>query len=112
MIEQLQGTARDAVVAMEEGQTQTSSSVEYATAAGETLESIIQAVASITQMNAQIAYAMDEQQKTAESINANISSISEAADQVASASEQATVNASKVVERAEELNQAISGFRL
>lgn len=75
IIESLQRGAREAVSVMEEGRSEAQVSVEQAAKAGDTLQSIVAAVATINEMNDQIATAADQQGKVAEEINQSISNI-------------------------------------
>ena len=83
MIEQLQNGAREAVRAMEEGRQQATSSVEQARHAGQSLETISQAVARIRDMNQHMADAAKQQGEVASEINRNLVTITQVADQTA-----------------------------
>lgn len=91
MIERLQAGAQDAVKAMEQGRTRAQAGVTQAAEAGASLETITNAVSTISDMNAMIATAAEEQSVVAEEINLNITSISDMADKMA-ASSQKSVN--------------------
>ncbi len=72
MIEHLQQGADSAVSAMDKGIETVGASVQQATRTGETLASITAAVNSISEINAQIACAIEEQSAVAEDINRNV----------------------------------------
>lgn len=75
IIERLQSGAKDAVVSMTENAEKASSTVEESARAGDALNAITAAVASINDMNTQIASAAEEQASTAEEINRNVIAI-------------------------------------
>lgn len=75
MIERLQQGVKNAVVAMGRGQDKAKSSVEKAETAGHSLDEINKAVATITEMNIQIASASEQQSNVSEEINKNVLTI-------------------------------------
>ena len=75
MIENLQSGTREAVDVMERGQRMTGETVDQANKAGEALQAIAAAVATITNMTTQVASAAEEQNAVAEEINSNIVNI-------------------------------------
>jgi methyl-accepting chemotaxis protein len=83
MIERLQGGAKEAVTVMEQGQARADASVTQAGRAEQALASIAQAVGVISDMNAQIATAAEEQSAVAEDINRNVTQISHVVHEVA-----------------------------
>ena len=80
MISVLQDGARSAVSVMEKSREQAQSSVSHAQQAATALAGIGQRVNEITEMNTQIAAAVEQQGAVSESINRSISSIRDAAD--------------------------------
>lgn len=80
MIERLQAGAQQAVEAMAASQRRAEANVEQANRAGESLGSITGAVATIREMNAQIASAAEQQSAVAAEINRNIMRISQLAN--------------------------------
>ncbi|MGM0593912.1 MAG: methyl-accepting chemotaxis protein [Pseudomonadota bacterium] len=80
MIDRLQTGSRDAVTVMERSRQQANASTERSAEAGSSLEAITTAVSQITQMNAQIADASEQQRGVTEEINRNIMNISEIAE--------------------------------
>jgi methyl-accepting chemotaxis protein len=80
MISVLQEGARSAVSVMKKSREQAQSSVSHAQQAASALAGIGQRVNEITEMNTQIAAAVEQQGAVSESINRSISSIRDAAD--------------------------------
>jgi methyl-accepting chemotaxis protein len=72
MIARLQDGAKNAVSVMAQGRRQAELSVEQAGKAGESLQAITGAIGSISQMNEQIAAAVEQQTAAAESINQSL----------------------------------------
>lgn len=112
MIQALQDGARNAVSVMEEGRNQAQSSVEQASRAGESLNAITQAVETISDMNAQIATASEEQTAVAEEINRNIVDISDVADQTADGSQQTAAASQDLARLAEQLQSLVGQFKV
>ncbi|MBT8768388.1 methyl-accepting chemotaxis protein [Metapseudomonas boanensis] len=81
LIAQLQKTAEEAVLIMENGRRQADEGVERVQQADQALAGISDAVANIADMADQIAAATEEQSAVAEQINQSISSIAHLADQ-------------------------------
>ncbi len=104
IIERLQTNARSAVNVMTTGCEKTNASVEQATGAGTTLESMNQAISTITDMNIQIASASEQQTQVAEDINRSVVNISNIANETAGGAEK-TGNA------ALELNGLVKGLQ-
>ncbi len=107
MIERLQSGAQDAVKAMEQGRSRAQVGVEQAAEAGVSLETIAQAVGTISDMNTQIATAAEEQSVVAEEINLNIVSISDMADKIAGESGSGGVDATQISSACDEIHAAV-----
>ncbi|MFQ2648789.1 methyl-accepting chemotaxis protein [Aeromonas caviae] len=75
MIEQLQGNARQAVGLMAESVQQVDKGVEQVTQAGTQLDTIVQRVQGVADMNRQIAAASEQQSSVAEEMNANLEQV-------------------------------------
>lgn len=112
MIEGLQGNAGKAVTAMERGQAQARDSVEQAGQAGESLEAITTAVTNISDMNAQIASAAEQQSAVAEEINRNVSNIGQSVDETARGSEQISRASEELSRLAADLQEKVGRFRV
>ncbi|OOG26195.1 methyl-accepting chemotaxis protein [Thioalkalivibrio denitrificans] len=112
MIERLQGNAGGAVEAMEKGRLRARESVEEAARAGSSLEAITGAVGNISDMNAQIASAAEEQSAVAEEINRNVVNIREAVDDTAQGSGQISTASDELARLAADLRNLVSRFRV
>ncbi|MCU7842069.1 MAG: methyl-accepting chemotaxis protein [Candidatus Thiodiazotropha sp. (ex Troendleina suluensis)] len=88
MIERLQLGAKEAAQAMDKGQDKARHSLDQVEQADSALKEINNVVASIKEMNAQIATAAEEQGTVAEEINRNIVSISDLSSESAEGAEQ------------------------
>jgi methyl-accepting chemotaxis protein len=112
IIGRLQEAAGNAVSAMDAGRSKAQQSVDYAANAGHALQSISQAVGTISDMNAQIASAAEEQNAVAEEINRNIVNISQIADQSAAGATQTEAASDELAHLANELQGLMQRFRL
>ncbi|WP_019625428.1 PAS domain-containing methyl-accepting chemotaxis protein [Thioalkalivibrio sp. ALJT] len=110
MIETLQSGAREAMSAMRGSQEQAADGVEKARAAGDSLVTIREAVAQITEMNTQIATAVEEQSAVSEEINRNVTSIRDVASETGSVSGQARDASERMQAEAVELKALIQRF--
>nr|WP_275285022.1 methyl-accepting chemotaxis protein [Thiospirillum jenense] len=112
MIEQLQAGANEAVSAMHLGQQQAQDSVNKAQDAGAALGAITDSVATIADMNHQIASAAEQQSAVAEEINRNIINISQVADRTSSGAEQTTRATERLAELARRLRTQLDQFHV
>ncbi|WP_200283508.1 methyl-accepting chemotaxis protein [Rhabdochromatium marinum] len=112
MIQRLQAAAKEAVTAMGDGQTQAQESVTKAVEAGAGLDSITNAVSTITEMNQQIASASEEQSAVAEEINRNIVNISQVADRTSMGAERMSESTERLKHLAQTLRDQLQQFRL
>jgi methyl-accepting chemotaxis protein len=112
MIERLQAGANDAVHVMEQARTQADSSVAQATEAGESLAEITGAVNTISDMNAQIACAAEQQSAVAAEINGNVVSISDVANQTATGAEQTTQSSVALSDLSHQLSNLVARFKV
>lgn len=110
MIEKLQTGAKNAVNVMETGRQQAQNGVEQASKAGQSLQLITQSVATINDMNTQIAGAAKEQSKVAEEINRNVVNISQVADETANNVSQVADKSSELGNLASALNTEVERF--
>lgn len=111
MIEKLQVGSKNAVQAMEKGREKATAGVEHAKEASEALEAITRSVATINEMNTQIASAAEEQSSVSEEINKNIISIREVSEQTASGSAQTTSTSHELAGLASQLQSLVSQFK-
>ena len=112
MIDKIQSGASQAMTAMEESQRNTHATVEQAAVAGESLESISNAVTNISDMNTQIASAAEEQRAVADEIARNIENISQIATVTTNASTQTAEASGSLSDLAENLEKLVSKFKL
>lgn len=112
MIEKIQSGASEAMKAMEDSKTRTSSTVEQAAEAGTALETISQAVAAISDMNTQIASAAEEQSSVAEEISKSIESISEVAQVTANGATKTAASSDSLADLSDKLQSVVAHFKL
>jgi methyl-accepting chemotaxis protein len=103
MIERLQQGADRAVTVMDKGIETVAASVKQATQTGDTLNTITEAVNSISDINTQIASAIEEQSIVAEDINKNVVSV----DQLSQESDDA---ASSIAAANDDLQKLAAGL--
>jgi len=96
---------------LHKGSEQAQAGVDQAAEAGNSLESITQAIAQINDMNIQIANAAEEQSAVAEEINRNITNISDVADQAAGGARETTQASEQVAMLSEKLGGLVSQFK-
>ena len=112
MIENLQGGAREAVRVMERASEMARKGEEQVEAAAESLGEIAGEVASINNMNTQIATAAEQQTAVAEEVNRNINTIAAAADNTAEGARQNAQVSEALVNYAHQLEGLVKRFRL
>lgn len=112
MITKLQTGSRGAVEAMEEGRTQAHSSVEQANMAGQALEKITAAVATIHDLNTQIASAAEEQTAVSEEINKNVVQINQMAEHTSDGATQTSAASEQLAQLALELQGLVKQFKV
>jgi methyl-accepting chemotaxis protein len=95
MIETLQRGANEAVQVMDQAQVQAQDGVDQVKKVAQALTDIAEAVATITDMNGQIASAAEEQSAAAEEINRNIMAINDVTGETADGANE-TAAASKI----------------
>jgi len=111
-IEKLQAGAKEAVLAMEQGRNQAQRGTEMAQKAANSLDAIASAVASINDMNTQIAAAAEEQSAVSEEINRNIVNISQISEQTATGASQTTAASTDLSQLAIELQKIVAQFKI
>jgi methyl-accepting chemotaxis protein len=112
MIERLQSGASNAVKVMEKARAQGKKGVDQVEKAAESLAEIAGAVATINDMNTQIASAAEEQSAVAEEINRNVVNISQAAVQSASGSAQTASSSEDLARLAGQLQNLVGRFKM
>ncbi len=111
MIDQLQGSAREAVTTMDQARQEASDSVGYATAAGELLENIVTAVSRIAEMNFQVSTATEEQAQVANEIHNNVSQFSIGLSEVSESAAQSALASEEIARLSGGLQDQVSTFR-
>jgi methyl-accepting chemotaxis protein len=111
MIEGLQVGTRNAVQVMEQGRSKAQASVQQAAGAGESLSSITGVVGTISDMNAQIASAAEQQGAVAEEINRNIVNISQITGQTAAGASQIASASKELVQFAVRMQGLVGSFK-
>ncbi len=111
VIEQLQSGARNAAEVMHRGRAQVDSSVLQAQQAGSSLTSITIAVASISDMNTQIASAAEQQSAVSDEISQNVVNINQVADRVTESASQTAQASSQLAHLAAGLQTLVGQFK-
>lgn len=112
MIEKLQAGSKQAVEVMEQGRSQAQQGAEMAHDAASSLDAIVRAVASINEMNTQIAAAAEEQSAVSEEINRNVVNISQISEQTANGAEQTTASSADLYRLANDLQELVGLFKI
>jgi len=111
MIERLQKSSGEAVNVMGNGRSLAEQTVDQAGQTRVSLDTITQAVNSISEMNASISVAADEQSKVADEINRNIVTISDISHQTASGSNEIAQHSEELTRLAQTLKGLVGAFR-
>ncbi len=112
IIEQLQTGTKDAVVSMGSSREQAQQTVEQAGKAEIALDSILQAVDKINDMNTHIATASEEQAAVSEEINGNVQNISDVAQQTVIEAKETVTASTRIAQLAEDIKEMTSTFRV
>ncbi len=112
MITELQEGSRQAAAAMEQGQKLTEESVASTEETSQSIGEIIAAIASINDMNTQIASAAEEQAAVVEDINRNIVNISAIAGETAERSQETDTTLQDMEKQVSALQQLLAQFKL
>jgi len=112
IIERLQNQAKNAATVIERSQLQAHKSVEQTGKAGSTLKRIVDAVATIHDMNAQIATAADEQSHVAEDMNRSIISISNIAENTGLAARKTVGATAMISDEITDLHKLMEQFQI
>ncbi len=111
MIERIQASARNAVSVMDGGSSQAGDSVQQVAMAEGSLQSIIEAIDSIHELNARTASASEEQSASAEQIRNNIKEVGCIATQAAILAEQTADSGEKLAGLTADLNTQVDHFK-
>jgi len=112
MIEKLQAGSKSAAEVMQQGCEQAHTGVEEVNKAAVSLTAITSAVATISDMNIQIASAAEEQSAVAEEMNRNITNINQVAELTATGAGQTTVASEELARLAVELQELVQQFKV
>ncbi len=112
LISALQSGASNAFDKMTSSRDRARATVDQAQHAGESLAAITRAVATISEMNTQIASAATEQEAVAEDINRNVISIADVSEHTATASGQTASSGMELARLGEELRGMVSQFKV
>jgi methyl-accepting chemotaxis protein len=112
MIERLQAGASNAVRVMEAARVKGKLGVDQVERAAESLAEIAGAVATINDMNTQIASAAEEQSAVAEEVNRNVVNISHGSAQSARGTEQAALAGGELARLATDLHRLVAQFKV
>lgn len=111
LIDSLQLRSKQAVNVMASGNKYTHNCIESAQAAAEQLDTVVESIASIDDMSAQIALAVTEQQTVTEDVTCNINNINSVAQKVGSGATAADEESKKLLALVGELEQQINRFK-
>ncbi|MEW8285713.1 MAG: HAMP domain-containing methyl-accepting chemotaxis protein [Candidatus Thiodiazotropha endolucinida] len=112
IIEKLQNKSQDAVAAMEAGSNQVLVTVKQAQQGGASLQAISESIATIRDMNTQIATASEQQSAVADEINQSIVRIAQVSDESATGTEQLDRTSIELAGLANQLQENISNFKV
>ena len=111
MIRELQAGSTSAVEVMETGRGLVQASVSRAEAAGEALQSITQATATISGLNQQIANAAEEQASVTEEVTHSVDRIRHQAEQTVTATQQDAAATERIATLLGQLEKFVGRFR-
>jgi methyl-accepting chemotaxis protein len=112
MIERLQSGTGEAVKAMEVSHDQAHTGVEQAQQAGAALRSILQSIATISEMSNMIAAAAEQQHTATEGVDRRILNIGDVADRSAHGAEEVARATEELGRLAAELGETVRAFKL
>lgn len=112
LIEALQSGAEGSASAMQSSQSHAASTVDQARLAGESLDSIMQAVSVIADMNTQIATAAEEQSSVASEIERSVHNIHQISEQTAVGANQTSSASAGLAQLSSELQQLVATFKV
>ena len=112
MIEKLQSAAQDAVLSMDASMKSTEETIAIAEQAGVSLDSILQAVEFIKDMNDMIASAAEEQSLVAEEINKNVVNIVDLSQTSTDSVQQINQSSDELASQADKLHGMVGQFRI
>lgn len=111
IIAQLQSSAKDAVGSMEQGIKEVDTGNEIAQEAGESINSIVKGLSTVSDMNLQIATATEEQHATAEEMNKNVHEISTMSTSIYDDSKQIANQSADLAQMSIRLKVLVDNFK-
>lgn len=112
IIERLQHKVKDAVTAMESGQTQVDSTVEQAANANQSLTSIKESVRNMNKLNGSIDGAISQQNQSATTINETITVIETISQNTVNNTQQIKNSANRLGSLTQEMQKLVKQFNL
>jgi aerotaxis receptor len=110
MIEKLQSGSRASVQSMKKAESQTRHCVDQAQSTSDTINHVTEAISNITEMNRQIATAVEEQSKVAEEVNHNITALSDLSKDVSTTAEETESITTEVIGLSDSLHEMSEQF--
>ena len=112
MIQRLQTGTSAAVSAMENSYEQAKKTVEQSEETGNALEQIHQAIGNISNMNIQVAAAVEQQSAVADDIARDVEEISSGFEETTAGANQTSEASNQLTGMASQLQKLVSGFRV
>jgi len=112
IIESLLKRASQAVDVMERNQERASDSVNRAQATAQTLQEILDSVATISEMNLMVASSAEEQSSVAEEVSKNIERINEFSEQTVEDAKSTAAFTNSLAEQAHQLKAIVNEFKV
>jgi methyl-accepting chemotaxis protein len=108
----LQKGTQNAVKSMEDSGEEAIRTVEQSSATVKALDSVISTINKITEMNSQVAVAVEEQSSVTADIIANVTAISDSSEITSVAAADAASSAQVMANLAEQLQKSVRGFKV
>ncbi|MFC1603298.1 methyl-accepting chemotaxis protein, partial [Pseudomonadota bacterium] len=112
VINRLQRDAKNAVSTMENARKQAKTGSEHVMAANSALNEIVTAAKTISEMNTQIATAVEQQKTTTEEVSLNISNISKISVATVDGSDEMLMTSNELFELSQQLEGLVGQFQL
>jgi methyl-accepting chemotaxis protein len=112
MIQTLQIGTNEAVKVMDESKDEAQETVGKSKQTSDALESILETIIHINDMNTQVATAVEEQSVVANEINSNITSISDSAEVTATGASETADSSQHMSSLAQKLQTLVGGFKV
>ena len=112
LVEKLQREASQAVSSMQNGNKKTEACLQKSTETSHAFEEAYEAVTKISDLNTQIAAAVEEQSQVSEEISNNVTTIQNIASRTAQGAEESATANGKIANQVDELNRSIHLFKV